>query len=163
VPDGRWKGPLRAALERLAGGIDVATESLARELPRLDDVWAARDRYVDVVIGAQEADGFAAASLGPRSSAADRAWLLALMEAQRWRLGMFASCGWFWDDPARQETHQVLRAAAHAARIVDHLAGSALEARLVADLASMRSPSLGIDGEAIYRQALAGVGQPPPR
>jgi hypothetical protein len=162
VPDGRWKGPLRAALERLAGGIDVATESLARDLPRLADIWSARDRYVDVVIGAQDADAFAAAHLGARSSAADRGRLLALMEAQRWRLGMFASCGWFWDDPARQETHQVLRAAAHAARIVDHLAGTALETRLVADLATMRSPSLGIDGDDIYRQALAGVGQPPP-
>jgi hypothetical protein len=162
VPDGRWKGPLRAALERLAGGIDVATDTLARTLPRLGDVWAARDRYVDVVIGAQDGDAFAAACLGARSSATHRATLLALMEAQRWRLGMFASCGWFWDDPARQETHQVLRAAAHAARIVDHLAGSSLEARLVADLASLRSPSLGIDGDAIYRHALAGVGQPPP-
>ncbi len=117
---------------------------------------------MDVVIGAQEADAFAAACLGRRAVAADRATLLTLMEAQRWRLGMFASCGWFWDDPARQETHQVLRAAAHAARMVDRLAGSALEARLVADLATMRSPSLGIDGDAIYRQALAGVGQPPP-
>jgi hypothetical protein len=162
VPDGRWKGPLRAALERLAGGIDVATESLARDLPRLQDVWSARNRYVDVVIGAQEADAFAAACLGARSSAGNRGKLLALMEAQRWRLGMFASCGWFWDDPARQETHQVLRAAAHAARIVDHLADTDLETRLVADLSTMRSPSLGIDGDAIYRQALAGVGQPPP-
>ena len=26
APDGRWKGPLRAALDRLAGGIDAATE-----------------------------------------------------------------------------------------------------------------------------------------
>jgi hypothetical protein len=162
VADGRWKGPLRAALERLAGGIDVATDSLARDLPRLRDVWAARNQYVDVVIGAQEADAFAAAWLGSRSSLGDRAKLVSLMEAQRWRLGMFASCGWFWDDPARQETHQVLRAAAHAARIVDHMAGTALEARLVADLATMSSPSLGIDGGAIYRQALAGVGQRPP-
>ena len=51
--DGRWKGPLRDALTRLAGGIDTVTEALARELPGLDDVWAARDGYVDVVIGAR--------------------------------------------------------------------------------------------------------------
>ena len=35
VPDGRWKGPLRAALERLAGGIDVVTEAVAPRLPGL--------------------------------------------------------------------------------------------------------------------------------
>ena len=32
VPDGRWKGPLRAALERLAAGIDAVTEDVAAEL-----------------------------------------------------------------------------------------------------------------------------------
>jgi hypothetical protein len=162
VPDGRWKGPLRAALERLAGAIDSLTAGLARELPGLDDPWAARDRYVDVVIGAQEGDAFAAACLGGRSSAADRRRLLELMEAQRWRLGMFASCGWFWEDPVRQETRQVLRAAARAVRLVDGLAGSDLEDGLVADLATLRSPSTGLDGATIYRQALSEVGQPPP-
>ena len=85
------------------------------------------------------------------------------MEAQRWRLGMFASCGWFWDDPVRIETHQVLRAAARAVRLVDGLSGSGLEQRLVQDLATFHSPSTGMDGAAIYRKALIEVGQPPPR
>ena len=49
------------------------------------------------------------------------------MEAQRWRLAMFASCGWFWEDPVRTETAGALRAAARAARLVDGLAGTALE------------------------------------
>src|SRR5690348_5975209 len=100
VPDGRWKGPLRASLERLAGAIDVVTDGIARDLGGIDP-WQARDRYVDVVIGARDGDEFAAACLGPRSSREARATLLALMEAQRWRLGMFASCGWFWEDPVR--------------------------------------------------------------
>ena len=75
---------------------------------------------------------------------------------------MFASDGWYWDDPSRPETRQVLRSAARAARIVDRLAGTALEARLVADLATLRSPALDVDGSAIYRHALSEVGQPPP-
>ena len=160
--DGRWKAPLRAALERLAGGIDTATETLARELPGHRDIWAARDRYVDVVIGAQEGDAFAAATLGARSSAEDRRRLLMALEAQRWRLAMFASCGWFWDEPFRPETRQVLLSAARAVRIVDDLAGTSLERRLVADLATFVSPGLGIDGATIYRHALSEVGQPPP-
>ena len=124
--------------------------------------WAARDAYVDVVIGAVEGDAFAAERLGRRAAAADRRRLLELLEAQRWRLAMFASDGWFWDDPSRPETRQVLRSAARAARIVDGLAGTALEARLVADLATLRSPALDVDGGAIYRHALSEVGQPPP-
>jgi hypothetical protein len=65
------------------------------------------------------------------------------MEAQRWRLAMFASDGWFWDDPTRPETAAVLRHAARAARLIDGLTEGPLEQRLVRDLAlltSARSP-----------------------
>jgi hypothetical protein len=163
APDGRWKGPLRAALERLAGGIDTITENLARDLVGLNDVWASRDRYVDVVLGVTSPDTFAQAELGPRSDQVRRDRLLRLMDAQRWRLGMFASCGWFWDDPSRPETHQVLQSAARAVRLVDELAGTNIERRLVADLGLFESPALGIDGATIYRQALGLAGQHPPR
>ena len=57
---------------------------------------------------------------------------------------------------------QILRSAARAVRIVDAIAGTALESRLVADLAALRSPALDVDGAAIYRHALSEVGQPPP-
>jgi hypothetical protein len=161
--DGSWKAPLRDALVRLAGAIDGLTESIGRGLAGLDDPWAARDAYVDVVIGARPAASFAEARLGAAAPPADRERFLALMEAQRWRLGMFASCGWFWEEPMRVETRQVLRAAARAARLVDGLAGTDLEARLVADLASLVSPQVGVDGATIYRRALSEVGQPPPQ
>jgi hypothetical protein len=160
--DGRWKAPLRAALERLAGGIDNVTETLARDLPGDLDVWTARDRYVDVVIGARDGDAFAAAMLGGRASPEDRRRLLVALETQRWRLAMFASCGWFWEEPFRPETRQVMLSAARAARLVDGLAGTSLERRLVADLTTFVSPGLGIDGATIYRHALSEVGQPPP-
>jgi hypothetical protein len=160
--DGRWKGPLRAALERLAAGIDVVTGQLAAGLAGSPDPWAARDGYVDVIVGAVEGADFARSWLaGPaRSRAADAGTLLTLMEAQRWRLAMFASDGWYWDDPARPETAGVLRAAARAARLVDGLANAGLERRLVADLGLFTSPGHRIDGAEIYDRALAAVGQP---
>jgi hypothetical protein len=74
---------------------------------------------------------------------------------------MFASDGWFWDDPIRPETKQILRSAARAVRIVDDALGTALEARLVADLGLFTSPSRGLTGAEIYRTALAEVGQQP--
>jgi hypothetical protein len=162
VPDGRWKAPLRAAFDRLAGAIDEVTEVLAHDVRGLDDVWDVRNRYVDVVLGTVTSAAFVHAILGADARQADRRRLLTLLEAQRWRLAMFASDGWYWDDPARTETHQVLRAAARAARLVDGLTGGRLESRLVADLSTLTSPALGIDGEAIYRKALSEVGQPPP-
>jgi hypothetical protein len=161
APDGRWKGPLRAALERLAGGIDVVTERAFGEASSEPDPWAARDGWVDVVGGLTPAAD-ALATIARRADDGTRRRLGDLLDAQRWRLAMFTSDGWFWDDPIRPETRQVLRAAARAARIVDDLAGTNLEARLVADLAAIRSPSRGLDGPAIYRLALADVGQKPP-
>ena len=157
--DGRWKGPLRAALERLAASIDAASERWFASVAGSLDPWALRDAYVDVVVGAATATTFGEerlASLG----APERHRALALLEAQRWRLAMFASDAWFWDDPIRPETKQVLRSAARAVRLVDEELGTALEDRLVADLGLFSSPSRGLDGAEIYRTALGEIGQP---
>jgi hypothetical protein len=159
--DGRWKGPLRAALERLAAAIDAASGRWFRDRDGALDLWTLRDAYVDVVAGALSPEAFA----GERLTVVPREELpraLALLEAQRWRLAMFASDGWYWDDPIRPETRQVLRSAARATRLVDTELGTAFERRLVADLGLFTSPSRGIDGAAIYAMALEEVGQPAP-
>lgn len=155
-----WKAPLRAALDRLAAGIDTATEHVARTLPTgLEvDPWAVRDDYVDVVVGAETPAAFAERWIGAGDPSAQDT-LLSIMETQRHRLQMFASDAWYWDDPTRPETKAVLRAAAWSARRMDGLAGSGLEARLLADLALVRSPHHHVDGREIYRQALTDVGQ----
>jgi hypothetical protein len=118
VADAAWKAPLRLILERLAGGVDALSEGVARQLPGGPDVWAARDAYVDVVIGATAPEAFASTWLGPAAPADARRTFLALMEAQRWRLSMFASCAWFWESPDRIETTAALRAARHAAALI---------------------------------------------
>jgi hypothetical protein len=160
--DGRWKAPLRAALDRLTGAIDAATESVFARLPGAPDRIAARDAFVDVVIGGEPERAFAVRWLGDDASASDRQAFLGLLDAQRWRLAMFASDGWYWDDPIRPETRQNLRCAARAVRLVDQIAGTRLERALVADLGLLVSPGQGLDGAAIYRAALSEVGQPGP-
>ncbi len=160
APDGRWKGPLRAALERLAAAIDNETERAVRDLTGEPDPWAARDDYIDVVAGVERPARFSARWLGNDAPADHRRRFENLMLAQRWRLAMFASDGWYWDDPIRPETGQVLRSAARAVRLVDGLMGTRLEDRLLADLALFTSPATGLDGAALYSSALAGIGQP---
>lgn len=155
--DGRWKAPLRAALARLATGIDaVAAATLAPAGIALEPL---RDDYAEVLVGAETRDDFAARWL-PRRSPVAPDELVTLLEASRWRLAMFASDGWFWDDPLRLETKGVLRAAARAARLVDGLGGTGLERALREDLSLVVSPSSHLDGAAIYRLALEEVGQP---
>ena len=77
---------------------------------------------------------FAASHLGATAGAEATAAFLVLMEAQRWRLSMFASCAWFWESPERIETLASIRAATRAAQLIDGLAGTALERRLDDDL-----------------------------
>lgn len=158
VVDGGWKAPLRLALERLAGGLDGLTDHLARRLPGRPDPWAARNGYVDVVMGVTDSDAFAGEWLGPAATAGDRATFGALMEAQRWRLAMFASCAWFWETPDRPETASALRAAARAARLIDGLSDTALEPRLAADLAELHAPGR-VGGVDLLDAALAVVGE----
>ena len=160
--DGRWKAPLRAAFERLAGAVDVVTTAGFLEVAGDADPDAARNAYVDIVLGELPAADFAAREW-PGADDRLRTRLLDLLEAQRWRLAMFASDGWFWDDPIRPETRQVMRAAARAVRLIDATAGTRLERRLLDDLALLTSPSRGLDGGAIYRMAVSDVGQPAPR
>jgi hypothetical protein len=158
--DGRWKGPLRSALDRLAAAIDAVSLDVLRRDASSVELWAARDRYVDVVDGVTTGEAFAAEWLGKRPPAARVERVLNLLEGQRWRLAMFQSDAWFWDDPVRFETKQVLRAAARAVRLIDDVAGTTLEASFSDDLTLFRSPSRGFDGVAIYREALAEIGQP---
>jgi hypothetical protein len=157
--DGRWKGPLRGALERLAAAIDTVAVGLAADFMDPAAFWMARDEYVDVIFGAESDEDFARRCL-PIASPDDRAGFLSLLEAERWRLAMFASDGWFWGDPIRLETKHVLLCAAKAVRLIDAAAGTVLERRLLDDLSILTSPSRRIDGAGIYNEALEEAGQP---
>jgi hypothetical protein len=157
--DARWKAPLRQAFDRIAGAIDAATES--RLAPLGIDPWVARDRYVDVASGFADPDAWAteltrAAGPAHDSVAQDVAMLMA---AQASRLAMFASCGWYWDQPRRPETRQVMRFAAHAVRTVDAVCGTFLEQGLVDDLAAVPVAG-GSDGAELYDESLEAIGQP---
>ncbi len=109
----RWRAPLRAAMDWLAGELHAVYEREAGAL--LDDPWAVRDAYG----GALGPDPAAPAALvaahakRPLSPAASvRARELLLMEFDA--LALFTSCAWFFDDIGGLEALQVLRYAAHA-------------------------------------------------
>jgi hypothetical protein len=157
--DGRWKAPLRVALERLAAAIDAVTLGLAADFMDPDAFWRARDGYVDVIYGETSPIDFAR-GLVPLATADQQQRFLDLLEAQRWRLAMFASDGWFWGDPIRLETKHVLLCAARAVRTIDAAAGTHLESRLLDDLSILVSPSRRIDGAGIYNEALEEAQQP---
>jgi alpha-amylase/alpha-mannosidase (GH57 family) len=112
----RWRAPLRATLEWLAGELHAGFEREAGEL--FDDPWAARDAY-GAVVGADrgQLDRFVGARLRRPGDAQAGAQARELLERERNALRMFTSCGWFFDDIAGIEAVQILRYAARAVEL----------------------------------------------
>jgi len=135
--DQRWRKPLRAALDLLRdAGIEVFERRGAKVL---DDPWAARDDYVDVVLGARTVESFAAEHV-----TGDLVEALTLLEQQRHALLMYTSCAWFFWDLAGLETVQCLR---YAARALDLLAEAGEEPPTDAFLAVLAEARSNQPGE----------------
>ncbi len=141
-----WREPLRNALDLLRDwGAEVVDR---RGGALLDDAWVARDRYIEVLVGARSYAEFAA-----EHGVGDPGPARSLLEAQRNALLMFTSCAWFFNDLAGIETIQILR---YAARAMDHyrdLGEDPPEAAFLDRLAEARSndPDEG-DGRQIWQR-----------
>lgn len=114
-----WRAPLRAGLELVRVAADEVFERLGAHL--FVDPWAARDAYVDVVVGAVDKEELLAThAAGPLDDAARRE-MTSLLELQRNSMSMFTSCGWFFADIAGIESIQVLRYAARTLDLMEEL------------------------------------------
>jgi alpha-amylase/alpha-mannosidase (GH57 family) len=149
-----WRGPLRAGFATLKGAVDDTFDRLGRKL--FADPWGARDRYVDVLLGALSWDAFleaeASSSLG--RDASERAAVL--LDLQRNAMSMFTSCGWFFSDVAGTESLQNLRYAARTVELLHILGEEAPAAALNAMLekAESNDPSTGT-GRDLLRAIVA--------
>ena len=110
----RWRAPLRAALDVVRDAVDSAYDRRAPSVLR--DPVAARDAYVQVVLGASTREEFSA-----RHVCGDEVEAFTLLEAQRHQLAMYTSCGWFFNDLAGLETVQLLRYAGRAMDCLEEL------------------------------------------
>jgi alpha-amylase/alpha-mannosidase (GH57 family) len=148
-----WRAPLRESLDWLATEIDAIYEARASGL--LKDPWAARDAYIDVLVDRTPAtlERFFATQASASLNAETRVEARRLLEMERQRLLMFASCGWFFDDVAGLEPVQNLRYAAMAMQYLRELGGPDLEPAFVYRLrtAVSNDPEEGT-GADVYRR-----------
>ena len=110
-----WRAPLREALDRLSEDLSRIFETEGARL--FTDPWAARDAYIDVVLGGEETRSAFLSSWCSVADEADRRRALRLLEMQRNAMLSFTSCGWFFNDLAGIETRQILRYAARAVEL----------------------------------------------
>jgi alpha-amylase/alpha-mannosidase (GH57 family) len=121
--DQSWRKPLRDALDKIRDAIDEIYEGQLKHL--CDSPWQLRDDaiglYLDDLTGrsADEVRAKKRAFLAERCGAdsADDRRVLTLLEAQRMRMFMYTSCGWFFNDISGIETRQIL---AFAIRAIEH-------------------------------------------
>jgi alpha-amylase/alpha-mannosidase (GH57 family) len=143
-----WRAPLRNALDHLRDWASTVMDRRGVEL--LGEPWLARDAYGDVVVGARSYEDFAGQFVVAEDGA-DAA--RTLLEAQRFGLLMYTSCGWFFNDLAGIETVQILRYAARAMDLYRELGEDPPVDAFLADLGRARSndPAAG-DGRRIWAE-----------
>lgn len=122
-----WRKPLREALIELRDKLADIFEEKASEL--LKDHWAARDRYISVILQRNESTLKAFFQEHSRKilSEEEKIVLLKLLEMQRFSMLMFTSCGWFFDELSGIETMQVIQYAARSLQLAKDLGEGHLE------------------------------------
>jgi alpha-amylase/alpha-mannosidase (GH57 family) len=151
-----WRAPLREALDYLRDATAPLAEALAG--PLLNDLWKARDAYIDVVLdrSATSTNKFFAQHAKRVLTPAERTTVLELLELERHTQLMYTSCGWFFDEISGIETVQIIAYAGRVLQLSAELFGepaSVLEARFLEILARAKSnvPEIG-DGAEVYRR-----------
>jgi alpha-amylase/alpha-mannosidase (GH57 family) len=153
-----WRGPLRRALDWLRD--ELASRFFKRGQEVFRDPWAARDRYIDVLLNRAPAstEAFMARERLHPSKESEEVVAYKLLELQRHAMLMYTSCGWFFDELSGIETVQVMQYAARALHLSEEIFGTSLESGFLERLESAKSnlPELA-NGRRIYEQYVRPV------
>ena len=156
----KWRAPLRNALDFIRDRIAAAGETASQEL--LKDFWKARDAYILVLLG----DGGANNSANNAAfnsfldehalrilTEEERGRVRMLMEAQKYAMYMYTSCGWFFSEISGIETVQCMRYAARALEFSKEFLPEDTEERFLEMLSHAVSniPSYG-NGRKVYEE-----------
>lgn len=134
----KWRRPLRDALDWLRDQVAVALEHVGGVF--FKDPWAARDAYIDVLLGGDPArEEFFKKHASHPLSVEERVRALSVMEMARHAMLMFTSCGWFFDELSGIETVQCMQYAARVAELLESVGGEPVELELVDRLSAARS------------------------
>ncbi len=151
----RWRAPLRDAFDYL--NQELADIFASQGEQYFVDPWAARNRYIEVILDRRPEVLERFLAREGRPGLAREQWVpaLRLLEMQRHALLMFTSCGWFFADLAGLETLQVMKYAARALQLGQYTARTDLEEPFLTRLerAVSNRPEEG-NGRRIYERRI---------
>lgn len=150
--DGRWKGYLRQAFNRLAYEIDkVYIDTLSSQKI---EPWQLRNAYIHAMLGEVPSDELINQYAGRKLDWENINQILLLLEAQRERQRIFTSCGWFFDDFSRIEPRNNVAYAAQAIRLTYMATGINLAAQFKADMHYVSSQRTRIRGDKVFQREI---------
>ncbi|HTL69929.1 MAG TPA: DUF3536 domain-containing protein [Candidatus Eisenbacteria bacterium] len=134
----QWRAALRDAFDFLKEAVDEVYEA---ETKFLKDPWAARNDYIAVMLDGSPASRRAFVSRHARraATAEEERKLWDLLEAEKFSLFMYTSCGWFFDDISGIEPVQVMKFALRALELAQPYHKRDLESVFVKHLARAKS------------------------
>jgi alpha-amylase/alpha-mannosidase (GH57 family) len=147
----KWRRPLREALNWLR---DQAAPPFESELGLLlQDPWAARNDYIEVILEPSQKNRFFANHAIKPLSALEMERAQQLLELQRNALMMFTSCAWFFNDLSGIETIQVLKYARRVIEIGEELFQQDWETEFLRHLSKAKSNTVEEgSGSDIYQK-----------
>ena len=150
--DSRWKGALRAAMDRIGAHLDrLYLDEVGKLVP---DALALRHRYIQVMLGETEPGELIGEMAGRRLPSETIHRIHLLLESQRERQRMFTSCGWFFDDFDRIEPKNNIAYAAQAVMLARRATGADLAPDALASLRRVVSWRTGLRGDQVFEQRL---------
>lgn len=150
--DGRWKGYLRQAFNRLARQLDkVYIDSL--RMYHIDP-FKLRNSYIHVVLGQLPVEDLIFQSAGKKLEHDQVRQIRLLLEVQRERQRVFTSCGWYFDDFSRTEPRNNVAYATQALRLTYLATGVNLSEQFKADLHYVVSHRTGLRGDKVFQKEM---------
>ncbi len=119
-----WRTPLREALDLLRYHFIRCFQQQGSEL--FKDPWEARNDFIDVLLDKGRLGNFLKKHLLKAQNSSDVKRALKLLQMQRNAMLMYTSCGWFFDEPSRPETLQILSYSLRAITLYEELCGDDL-------------------------------------
>ncbi|MEM6522346.1 MAG: DUF3536 domain-containing protein [Bacteroidota bacterium] len=132
----QWRKPLRNSLDWLRE--ELTTVFLNESQDLLQDPWAARNDYIQVILDRSE-ENVGAFLEKHLIKGGDSVKALRLLEMQRNELLMYTSCGWFFDEVSGIETTQIMQYACRAMQLAYQEGGVDHEYEFLAKLAEAKS------------------------
>ncbi len=148
-----WRRPLREAFDWLRDWVAPRFEALGSTL--LNDPWAARDAYINVVLNRAPdvRERFGQEYFTRELKIDEQVQVWKLLEIQRHAMLMYTSCGWFFDELSGIETVQVIEYAGRVVQLAEQVFGEPVEAQFLERLSLAKSNLTEYgDGANIYRR-----------